>query len=52
MATPYSLDLRERIMKDYDGGYPIANIKRSKTFMVANCNIAILAPQTMTNGRQ
>ena len=23
MATPYSLDLRERIMKDYDGGYPI-----------------------------
>jgi transposase len=26
MATPYSLDLRERILKDYDGGYPIDDL--------------------------
>jgi len=26
MAKPYSLDLRERIMKDYDGGYPVEDL--------------------------
>jgi transposase len=26
MAKPYSVDLRERIMKDYDGGYPVEDL--------------------------
>ena len=26
MPNPYSLDLRERILKDYDGGVPVEDI--------------------------